>query len=320
MCLSFYSIALVQSGKCCKLLMMSIVQRKHLRNRFTIKEVQTEACDTISHTWLKVYGSSVSQNVTFWYQPTVVLLLHDLGFKEKKNHNIWLLQSIINTSKNHLLLQWLGFLSSLLNMRWFPACADCQKMSFASVTEISSRARTCVKYEALVVFPVWLHPVSDQMILRCSTFMSDLLSSPVCVFQSSLSTLDQPFAPVAPLKSRHPSPNQTGKINLTLQIVSSSCGELTPWIRRLAPLPKPESASLSCCILHPPDQRWMFTQVEGSDLCWASGIGCPVNLSLSHSSIFLSIYLPPRLMIPERCSLVTSLLSSERVISERPFV
>lgn len=149
--------------------------------------------------------------------------------------------------------------------------------------------------------------------------MSDLLSSLDCVLQSSLSTLDQPFAPVALLKCYRPSPNQTGKINLTFQIASSSCGELTPQMSCLTPL-KPESASLGCCILQPPDQHWMFTQVEGSDLRWASGSGCPVNLSLSHSSIFLSIYRPPGLMNPKRCSPVTSLLSSERVISEKPFV
>lgn len=121
-----------------------------------------------------------------------VSFLHGLYRVRRKNF-----QSIINTST---LTQPL---SSLL------------KMSFASVSEISSRARTCVKYEALVVFPVWLHPVSDQMILRCSTFMSDLLSSPVCVFQSSLSTLDQPFAPVAPLKIPLPltQPNRKNKLD-----------------------------------------------------------------------------------------------------------
>jgi len=83
-------------------------------------------------------------------------------------------------------------------------------MSFASVGEISSRARTCVKYEALVVFPVWLHPVSDQMILRFY-----VPSSPARVFQSSLSTLDRPLAPVAPLKAPFPltQPNRKNKLD-----------------------------------------------------------------------------------------------------------
>lgn len=203
-----------------------------------------------------------------------------------------LFQSIINTSKNHLLLQWLGFLSSLLNMRWFPACADWQKMSFASVTEISSRARTCVKYEALVVFPVWLHPVLDQMILRCSTFMSDLLSSPVCVFQSSLSTLDQPFAPVAPLKSPHPSPNQTGKINLTLQIVSSSCGELTPRIRHL--IPPPKAWVRVSWLLHSLSPWSALNVYPGGRVRSPLGFReWMPGQSLTFSFIYLSVYLSP---------------------------
>jgi len=100
-------------------------------------------------------------------------------------------------------------------------------MSFASVGEISSRARTCVKYEALVVFPVWLHPVSDQMILRFY-----VPSSPARVVQSSLSDL---LPPSPLLKPRSPSPSQTGKINLTLQIASGSCGEVTPEYAGSAP-------------------------------------------------------------------------------------
>lgn len=121
------------------------------------------------------------------------------------------------------------------------------------------------------------------MILCCSTLMSDLLSSLDCVLQSSLSTLDQPFAPVALLKCYRPSPNQTGKINLTLQIASTSCGELTPQIHCLAPLKPESSAPRSRLNVYP-----------------GGGVRSPLGFrewmpgqSLTFSFIYLSVYLSP---------------------------